>query len=56
MRFEVNPASNRELRKDMISRELTGTPYSRVPEEVMQTYPIQKQQKPQIKVQAEPRH
>jgi hypothetical protein len=54
MRFEVNPASSRELRKDMISRELTGAPYSRVPEEVMQTYPIQKQQEPQQKIQAEP--
>ena len=54
MRFEVNPASSRELRKDMISRELTGASYSRVPEEVMQTYPIQKQQEPQPKVRAEP--
>ena len=54
MRFEINPASSRELRKDMISRELTGAPYSKVPEEVMQTYPIQKQQEPQMKVQAEP--
>ena len=54
MRFEVNPSSSRELRKDMISRELTGAPYSKVPEEVMQTYPIQKQQEPQQKIQAEP--
>ena len=54
MRFEVNPASSRELRKDMISRELTGAPYSKVPEEVMQTYPIQKQQEPQTKVRVEP--
>ena len=54
MRFEANPASSRELRKDMISRELTGAPYSRVPEEVMKTYPIQKQQEPQQKIQAEP--
>lgn len=54
MRFEVNPSSSRELRKDMISRELTGAPYSKVPEEVMRTYPIQKQQESQVKVQAEP--
>lgn len=51
MRFEVNPASSRELRKDMISRELTGSAYSPVPDEVMKTYPIQQSQP---KIQAEP--
>ena len=56
MRFEINPASSRELRKDMISRELTGASYSKVPEEVMQTYPIQKQDEPQQKIQAEPEY
>ena len=54
MRFSVNPASSRELRKDMISREISGAPYSRVPEEVMKTYPIQKQAEPQTQAPAMP--
>jgi hypothetical protein len=51
MRFEINPASSRELRKDIISRELTGSPYTGVPEEIRQTYPINQPVQKQEQIQ-----
>lgn len=53
MKFSVNPASSRELRKDMVSRELTGSPYTSVPEEIKRNYPIETKPKEQA-IQQQP--
>jgi len=42
MKFAMNPSKDVELRKDMMSRELTGTGYEAVPEEVRKIAPIEK--------------
>ena len=42
MKFAMNPSRDVELRKDMMSRELTGTGYEAVPEEVKRLAPIEK--------------
>jgi Predicted Peptidoglycan domain len=41
MKFSVNASSSRELRNDMVSRDLTGSPYTSVPEEIRRSYPIE---------------
>lgn len=47
MKFSVNASSSRELRNDMVSRELTGSPYTSVPEEIRRSYPIEARAKEQ---------
>ncbi|NBW17295.1 MAG: hypothetical protein EBR82_55885 [Caulobacteraceae bacterium] len=47
MKFSVNASSSRELRNDMVSRELTGSPYTAVPEEIKRSYPIETRAKEQ---------
>lgn len=47
MKFSVNASSSRELRNDMVSRELTGSPYTAVPEEIRRSYPIETKTKEQ---------
>lgn len=42
MNFSMNPSKDVELRKDMVARELTGTGYEPVPEEVRKIAPIEK--------------
>ena len=42
MRFSVNPSRDVSLRNDMVARELTGTGYEPVPEEVRRIAPIEK--------------
>jgi hypothetical protein len=42
MKFAMNPSKDVELRKDMVARELTGTGYEAVPEEVQRMAPIEK--------------
>jgi len=42
MRFSVNPSKDVSLRNDMVARELTGTGYEAVPEEVRRIAPIEK--------------
>jgi len=42
MKFAMNPSRDVELRKDMVARELTGTGYEAVPEEVRKIAPIEK--------------
>ena len=42
MRFSVNPSKDVSLRNDMVARELTGTGYEPVPEEVRRIAPIEK--------------
>lgn len=42
MNFAMNPSKDIELRKDMVARELTGTGYEPVPEEVRKIAPIEK--------------
>lgn len=42
MKFAMNPSRDVELRKDMVARELTGTGYEAVPEEVKKIAPIEK--------------
>jgi len=42
MRFSVNPSKDVSLRNDMVARELTGTGYEPVPEEVRKIAPIEK--------------
>jgi len=42
MNFAMNPSKDVELRKDMVARELTGTGYEPVPEEVRKIAPIEK--------------
>jgi len=53
MKFSVNPSKDVSLRNDMVARELTGTGYEPVPEEVRMIAPIEKareyaKQAPQI--------
>lgn len=53
MNFAMNPSKDVELRKDMVARELTGTGYEAVPEEVRRIAPIEKaieyvKQEPQV--------
>jgi len=42
MRFSINPSKDVSLRNDMVARELTGTGYEPVPEEVRRIAPIEK--------------
>ncbi|NBT49644.1 MAG: hypothetical protein EBT07_17885 [Actinobacteria bacterium] len=42
MRFSVNPSRDVSLRNDMVARELTGTGYEPVPEEIRRIAPIEK--------------
>ena len=42
MRFSVNPSKDVSLRNDMVARELTGTGYEPVPEEIRRIAPIEK--------------
>jgi hypothetical protein len=42
MKFAMNPSRDVELRKDMVARELTGTGYEAVPEEIRKIVPIEK--------------
>ena len=42
MKFSVNPSKDVSLRNDMVARELTGTGYEQVPEEVRRIAPIEK--------------
>jgi hypothetical protein len=42
MKFSVNPSKDVSLRNDMVARELTGTGYESVPEEVRRIAPIEK--------------
>ena len=42
MKFSINPSKDVSLRNDMVSRELTGTGYEAVPEEVRRIAPIEK--------------
>ena len=42
MKFSVNPSKDVSLRNDMVARELTGTGYEPVPEEVRRIAPIEK--------------
>jgi len=42
MKFAMNPSRDVDLRKDMVARELTGTGYEAVPEEVKKIAPIEK--------------
>ena len=42
MKFSVNPSKDVSLRNDMVARELTGTGYEAVPEEVRRIAPIEK--------------
>jgi len=42
MRFSANPSKDVSLRNDMVARELTGTGYEPVPEEVRRIAPIEK--------------
>ena len=42
MKFAMNPSKDVSLRNDMMSRELTGTGYEAVPEEVKRLAPIEK--------------
>ena len=42
MKFAMNPSKDVELRKDMVARELTGTGYEAVPEEIRRIAPIEK--------------
>jgi hypothetical protein len=42
MRFSVNPSKDVSLRNDMVARELTGTGYEAVPEEIRRIAPIEK--------------
>lgn len=58
MNFAMNPSKDVELRKDMVAKELTGTGYEPVPEEVRKMAPIEKareyaKQTPEM-VKAEP--
>jgi len=53
MKFSVNPSKDVSLRNDMVARELTGTGYEPVPEEIRRIAPIEKareyaKQSPQI--------
>lgn len=41
MKFATNPSKDVELRKDLVARELTGTGYEPVPEEVKKIAPIE---------------
>ena len=42
MKFSINPSKDVSLRNDMVARELTGTGYEPVPEEVRRIAPIEK--------------
>jgi len=42
VKFSVNPSKDVSLRNDMVARELTGTGYESVPEEVRRIAPIEK--------------
>jgi hypothetical protein len=42
VKFAVNPSKDVSLRNDMVARELTGTGYESVPEEVRRIAPIEK--------------
>jgi len=42
MKFAMNPSKDVELRKDMVARELTGTGYEAVPDEIRKIAPIEK--------------
>lgn len=42
MKFATSPSKDVSLRNDMISRDLTGTGYEPVPDEIRKTIPIQK--------------
>ncbi len=42
MKFSMNPSKDISLRNDMVARELTGTGYEPVPEEVRRIAPIEK--------------
>jgi len=42
MKFSVNPSKDVSLRNDMVARELTGTGYEPVPEEIRRIAPIEK--------------
>ena len=42
MKFSVNPSKDVSLRNDMVARELTGTGYEAVPEEIRRIAPIEK--------------
>lgn len=42
MKFATSPSKDVSLRNDMISRDLTGTGYEPVPDEIKKTIPIQK--------------
>jgi hypothetical protein len=42
MNFAMNQSKDAELRKDMVARELTGTGYEPVPEEIRKIAPIEK--------------
>ena len=42
MKFSVNPSKDVSLRNDMVARELTGTGYEPIPEEVRRIAPIEK--------------
>ena len=42
MRFSANPSKDVSLRNDMVARELTGTGYEPVPEEIRRIAPIEK--------------
>jgi hypothetical protein len=41
MKFATNPSKDVELRKDLVARELTGTGYEPVPEEIKKIAPIE---------------
>lgn len=42
MNFAMNPSRDVTLRNDMISRDLTGSAYEPVPEEIRKTIPVEK--------------
>ena len=42
MKFSTNPSKDVSLRNDMVARELTGTGYEAVPEEIRRIAPIEK--------------
>ena len=42
MKFSINPSKDVSLRNDMVARELTGTGYEAVPEEIRRIAPIEK--------------
>jgi len=42
MNFAMNPSRDVTLRNDMISRDLTGSKYEPVPEEIRKTIPVEK--------------